>query len=104
MRFLSLCLIFLIILNFVFAEEDGFQKIQNEVFRILRNIIMFLFSALMLLSGLVLLFLGVKYIFAKGDVKELHKTLLYVVLGIILLASSFFVPNLLKNLIEGLRS
>ncbi|MDT7868438.1 MAG: hypothetical protein RQ894_01295 [Candidatus Pacebacteria bacterium] len=104
MRFLSLCLIFLIILGFVFAEEDGFQKIQDEVFRILRNIIMFLFSALMLLSGLVLLFLGVKYIFAKGDIKELHKTLLYVVLGIILLASSFFVPNLLKNLIEGLRS
>jgi succinate dehydrogenase hydrophobic anchor subunit len=104
MRILSLCLIFLIILSFVFAEEDGFQKIQDEVFRILRNIIMFLFSALMLLSGLVLLFLGVKYIFAKGDVKELHKMLLYVVLGIILLASSFFVPNLLKNLIEGLRS
>ena len=104
MRILSLCLTFLIILSFVFAEEDGFQKIQNEVFRILRNIIMFLFSALMLLSGLVLLFLGVKYIFAKGDVKELHKTLLYVVLGIILLSSSFFVPNLLKNLIEGLRS
>jgi succinate dehydrogenase hydrophobic anchor subunit len=104
MRFLSLCLTFLIILSFVFAEENGFQKIQDEVFRILRNIIMFLFSALMLLSGLVLLFLGVKYIFSKGDVKELHKTLLYVVLGIILLASSFFVPNLLKNLIEGLRS
>ncbi len=104
MRFIYLSLIFLIIFGFVKAEENGFQKIQDEVFRILKNIIMFLFSALMLLSGLVLLFLGVKYILAKGDIKELHKTLLYVVLGIILLVSSFFVPNLLKNLIESLRS
>jgi len=104
MRFFYLCLSFLIIFSFAFAEEDGFQKIQDEVFRILRNIIRFLFSALMLLSGLILIFLGIKYIFAKGDIKELHKTLLYVVLGIILLSSSFFVPNLIKNLIESLRS
>jgi|GEM_PF-1343616 len=104
MRVLSFFLIILIFFNFVFAEENGIQKIQDEVFRILKNIIMFLFSALMLLTGLVLLFLGLKYILAKGDIKKLHETLLYVVLGLILLVSSFFIPNLLKNLIESLRS
>lgn len=92
------------LINFSLAQESGIDKIQKEIFRILGNIIRFAFSALMLFSGLVLIFLGLKYIFAKGEIKELHQTFLYVILGLLLLVSSFFLPNLLKNLIESLRS
>ncbi|GBD34557.1 hypothetical protein HRbin35_00287 [bacterium HR35] len=103
-KILLILVLILIFNNLALAQEDGFAKIEKEVFRILTNIIRFAFSALMLFGSLVLIFLGLKYIFAKGEVKELHQSFLYVILGLILLIASFFVPNLLKNFIESLRS
>jgi len=103
-KILLVLILILISSNLIWAQEDGFAKIEKEVFRILGNIIRFAFSALMLLGSLVLIFLGLKYIFAKGEVKELHQSFLYVILGLILLVSSFFIPNLLKNFIESLKS
>lgn len=80
---------------------NGFSEIQKEVTKILERITTFLFTALMILASGFFIFLGIKYIIGWGDMKELHKSLLYLSLGIVLLIISLFVPNLLKNFIES---
>lgn len=102
MRLIGIFIIFILILNSVFAEEDGFQKIQDYIIKVLRRLITFAFSLILFISGGILIFLGIKYFFAKENVKELHTTLLYVILGIILLFVALFIPNLLRNFLESI--
>ncbi len=91
-----------IVLSFVFAQEEGFNLIQAKILRILGNIIRFLFSALMIIASIYLVIYGIKYMIVKGKVEELHKALLYLIIGIVLLITSLFIPNLIKNFIESL--
>ena len=97
--FIILALIFII--NFVLAQS-GIDQVQGEITRILSNIIRFAFSVLMILASGLLIFLGIMYILGKTKVKEvdIHKAILYLVLGIVLLITSFFIPNIIKNFIE----
>lgn len=76
-------------------------KAQSNAIKILSNIIKFLFSALMIISGGLLIFSGIKYATGWGSVQEIHKSLLYLIIGIVLLATSFFIPNLIKSFIES---
>ncbi len=97
--FLFLFLILLII-NFSFSD-DGIEAAQVKLLKILGNIIKFLFSVLMLIGSALLIFLGIKYIGNWGKAEELHKSILYLIGGIVLLIVSLFLPNLIKNFIEN---
>jgi len=98
-------LIFLLV-NFALAQ-DSIDKIQDDILKILGNIIRFLFSVLMILASLLLIILGI-FLIVSGKEKyrilgqeiEARKAFLYLILGIILLILSFFIPNLIKNFIE----
>ena len=98
--FAILTIIFLI--NFVFAQ-NGIDKAEKEIMKILGNIIKFAFSVLMILGSALLIYLGILYILGKTKVKEdnIHKAILYLILGIVLLITSFFIPNIIKNFIES---
>ena len=91
----------LVIFNFAFAEQEGIEVIKSKSMKILSNIIRFAFSVLMLLGSALLIYLGIKYMMAKEKVEELHRSLLYLIVGIVLLITSFFIPNLIKNFIES---
>jgi hypothetical protein len=97
--------IFLIsIFSFVFAfAQSSIDKAEAEILRIFGNIIKFLFSILMLGASAILIYLGILYTTGRTKVKEetIHKAILYLVLGIVLLITSFFIPNLIKNFIES---
>jgi TRAP-type C4-dicarboxylate transport system permease small subunit len=99
---LILFLIFLLI-NLSLAQ-DSISKAEKEAKRILGNIIRFLFSVLMLAASGLLIFLGIKYIIARGggeEVGKLHQSILYLVVGIVLLILSLFLPNLIRNFVEN---
>jgi len=108
MKILIPVLLLILFSNLVIGAIDGgggggsFDEVKEKVLRILGNIIRFLFSALMLISGGLLIYLGIRYITAGGKVEELHQSLLYLVLGIIVLILSLFLPNVIKNFIESL--
>lgn len=102
MKSVIIFLIFALVLNLALAQNDGFQKIQDYVLKVLGRLIRFAFSLILFISSGILIFLGFKYFFSKGDVKELHKTFLYVILGLILLFAALFVPNLLRNFLESI--
>jgi len=90
--------------SFVFVlAQNGIDKVESEILRILGNIMRFLFSLLMLLASALFIYLGILYISGKTKIKEetTNKAILYLVLGIILLITSFFIPNLIKNFIES---
>ncbi len=96
-------IIFLFFVLVVFCNAQtggGIDNIGSEVLKILGNIIRFLFSTLMLISSALLIFLGIRYIANWGRPEELHKSILFVVVGIVLLILSLFLPNLIKNFIE----
>ncbi len=87
-----------------FGQESGIDLVRNKSLKIITNLIRFAFTVLMLGGSALLIFLGIKYITAKGkveEVKELHMSLLYLIIGIVLLITSFFIPNLIKNFIES---
>lgn len=105
---LFLLVVFLIIsfflLNYNIKQslaDDSITKTKEKLLKILGNIIRFLFSILMLVGSALFIFLGIKYIGNLGKVEELHRSILYIVLGIILLLVSVFVPNLIKDFIEN---
>jgi ABC-type Mn2+/Zn2+ transport system permease subunit len=92
------------LLSFVFVfAQSSIDKVEAEILRIFGNFIRFLFSILMLGASALLIYLGILYITGKTKVKEetIHKAILYLVLGIVLLITSFFIPNLIKNFIES---
>jgi len=100
-KWLAFSLIILIVGSFIFAEDDGFQKIQDYVVGVLIRLIRFAFALIMIVSGGILMFLGFKYLLSKGNIKELHQAFLYVILGLIVLFLALFAPNLLKNFLES---
>jgi len=90
--------------SFVFVlAQNSIDKAESEILRILGNIMRFLFSILMLLASALFIYLGILYISGKTQIKEgtTNKAILYLVLGIVLLITSFFIPNLIKNFIES---
>jgi Na+-driven multidrug efflux pump len=92
------------IFSFVFAfAQSSIDKAEAEILRVFGNIIKFIFSILMLMASALLIYLGILYITGRTKVKEetIHKAILYLVLGIVLLITSFFIPNLIKNFIES---
>jgi hypothetical protein len=95
-------LISLFSLVFVFAQSS-IDKVEAEILRIFGNFIRFLFSILMLGASALLIYLGILYITGqtKAGGETIHKAILYLVLGIVLLITSFFIPNLIKNFIES---
>lgn len=96
---------FLIINQILFPllafAQNGFDLIQDKTLKILGNFIKFAFTLLMLSGSALLIYLGIKYIMAKEKVEELHRSLIYLILGLVLLITSFFLPNLIKNFIES---
>lgn len=98
--YFQILLLSFLLVNLIFAQDSGIDLFRQRIFRIITNIIRFVFTVLMLAGSAILIFLGIKYIFAKEKVEDLHKSLMYVILGIVLLIISFFVPNLIKNFIE----
>jgi len=95
-------LISLFSLVFAFAQ-NGIDRAEAEILRVLGNIIKFIFSILMLGAGALLIYLGILYITGKTKVGEgtINKAILYLVLGVVLLITSFFIPNLIKSFIES---
>jgi uncharacterized membrane protein YcaP (DUF421 family) len=57
----------------------------------------------MFLSSALFIYLGIMYISGKTQVGDMtvNKAILYLVLGIVLLITSFFIPNLIKSFIES---
>jgi len=91
-------------LSFVFAfAQSSIDKAEAQILRIFGNIIKFLFSILMLGASALFIYLGILYVLGKEKIKEetTGKAILYLVLGIVLLITSFFIPNLIKNFIES---
>lgn len=82
---------------------SGLNRVESEIIKILSNIIRFAFSILMLLASAVLIYVGVKYIVGQIKVNgaDIHKAIFYLIIGISLLITSFFIPGLLKNFIEN---
>lgn len=77
---------------------------EKSALEILRRVYTFIFSGLFLGSGALFLYLAFKnYLFSKGSesIKEANKMILYIVLGLIFLVSSTFVPNLVLNFLGG---
>jgi Na+-driven multidrug efflux pump len=96
--------LFISLLSFVFVfAQSSIDTAESEILRIFGNIIRFLFSILMLLASALLIYLGILYITGqtKAGGETIHKAILYLVLGIVLLITSFFIPNLIKNFIES---
>jgi hypothetical protein len=95
-------LITLFSLVFVFAQSS-IDRAEAEILRVLGNIIKFIFSILMIGASALLIYLGILYIAGKTKIGEgtTNKAILYLVLGIVLLITSFFIPNLIKNFIES---
>jgi hypothetical protein len=92
------------IFSFVFAFADSsIDKAEAEILRIFGNIIKFLFAILMLAASALLIYLGILYITGRTKIGEgtTNKAILFLVLGIVLLITSFFLPNLIKNFIES---
>ncbi|GIW67271.1 MAG: hypothetical protein KatS3mg096_139 [Candidatus Parcubacteria bacterium] len=105
----SVILIIIFLINFVLAQ-NSIDQAQVKIMKILTNIIKFAFSVLMILGSGLLIFLGLMYILGKGkytspfggkDEVIVHKAILYLILGIVLLITSFFIPNIIKNFIES---
>jgi Na+-driven multidrug efflux pump len=96
-------LILILSLEFLYAAQNNLTGVQDKVLKILGNIMSFLFSILMLLSSGFLIYVGIMYVSGKTQIKEgsTHKAILYLVLGIVLLITSFFIPNLIKDFIES---
>jgi len=99
--FFVIFFITLIVLNFTFAQ-DSIQAVEQKVIKIIRNIIVFLFNVFLLFASFMFIWLGIQYISGKSQIhgEIIHKAILYVVLGIILLILSFFIPNLIKSFLE----
>jgi threonine/homoserine/homoserine lactone efflux protein len=92
------------IFSFVFAfARSSIDKAEAEILRVLGNIIKFVFSILMLAASALLIYLGILYITGRTKIGEgtTNKAILFLVLGIVLLITSFFIPNLIKNFIES---
>jgi hypothetical protein len=90
--------------SFIFAfAQNSIDKAETEILRVLGNIIKFIFSILMLAASALFIYLGILYVLGKEKIKEetTGKAILYLVLGIVLLITSFFIPNLIKNFIES---
>jgi hypothetical protein len=98
----NILLISLLSFVFVFAQ-NSIDKAEAEILRVLGNIIKFIFSILMLAASALFIYLGILYITGQTKVGEgtTNKAILYIVLGIVLLITSFFIPNLIKNFIES---
>jgi accessory gene regulator protein AgrB len=101
-----LIILILLLVNFVLAQ-NGIDEAEDEILRILGNIINFLFSVLMILGSLLLIILGI-FLIVSGKEKyqilgqevEARQAFRYLILGIVLLILSLFIPNLIKNFIE----
>jgi len=95
-------LLLLFTFAFVFAQ-DSISKVESDILKILGNFIRFLFSFLMLAASALLIYLGILYITGRTKVGEgtTNKAILFLVLGIVLLITSFFIPNLIKSFIES---
>lgn len=87
--------------NLSLANNSGIELIQDRSMNILSNIIQFLFQVFMLIGSALFIFLGIKYITSQKNIVQLHQYLLYLIIGITLLITSFFIPNLIKNFIES---
>jgi len=95
--------LFLVALPFLIFAQQSFDKAEEKILGILGNIMRFIFSVLMLLASGLFIYLGILYISGKTTIKEgtTNKAILYLVLGIVLLITSFFIPNLIKSFIES---
>ncbi len=87
--------------NLVLAQSSGFDLLKHKSMKIILNIIRFLFTFLMILSSALLIFLGIKYMMAKEKVEEIHRSFIFLILGIVLLITSFFIPNFIKSFVEN---
>jgi ABC-type Mn2+/Zn2+ transport system permease subunit len=84
-------------------SANSIDKAKAKILEKLGNIIRFLFSVLMILASGLFIYLGILYITGQTKIGEetVHKAILYLVLGIVLLMTSFFIPNLIKSFIES---
>lgn len=90
------------LINLAFAQ--GGSTPASKILTILNNFIKFAFSVLMILGSGMLIYVGILYISGKTKLKEeggIHKAIAYIILGIVLLLMSFFIPNLIENFIKS---
>ncbi|GIW65150.1 MAG: hypothetical protein KatS3mg093_129 [Candidatus Parcubacteria bacterium] len=108
-KFFALVLFFSIWFNVIFgASGSGFERAQNYIITIIERIIRFLFSVFIIVSSILLIYLGILYIvFGKTEAKvidqsiDLRKSFLFIIIGLAILILSFFFPNIIKNFIEN---
>jgi hypothetical protein len=108
-RLFALILIFIIWFILVFgANASGFDKAEQYVRGVIEKIIRFAFSVLMVLASILLIYLGILYIvFGKTEIKvidqsiDLRKSLLFLVIGLVVVILAFFLPNIIKDFIES---
>jgi hypothetical protein len=89
--------------SLVFVFAAGIDEAEAGILRVLGNIIKFLFSILIFGASALFIYLGILYITGRTQTGEgtINKAILYLVLGIVLLITSFFIPNLIKSFIEN---
>lgn len=75
---------------------------MEDVREILLNIIKFLTQAGTLLAAIILVILGLRYAYESrsGATEKLRQFLIYVIIGLVLLILSIFIPNMLKAFLE----
>lgn len=94
-------LIFYLLLG-IMVSAQGSGGGNVDIFKIIKNIISFMFSLFLMLSIPILIFLGIRYISGWGEARELNKLLFYVIIGVVILVLSLFVPNLIKNFFDNI--
>jgi len=104
--FIAIIFLSFLMFNFSFSQENqnSLNQLKIKLFKILRNLITFLFQILFLLSSVILVYLGILYILGKSNVggkDSIHLSILYVIIGIVLLILSFFIPNLIKSFFQS---
>lgn len=115
----SLLVCFVLLINFALATSvaddacsafQSFDYLQCRVTVILGRIIQFLFIVSLFLASVFLIYLGLKYILGQasfgGESSNigLTKVIFYVILGVVLILMSIFLPTLIQNFIQSITS
>lgn len=95
----------LLISGLAFGGSSGFEQAQNYIVGVISNILRFLFAVLMIVASIMFIWLGINYILGRmevgGQKLQTRQALLYLVLGIVLLILSFFIPNIIRDFVRS---
>lgn len=113
-NFLTLIIFLLTIFNLIkfgYSQRDPINLYGQQAVKIILNIIKFLFVVFLIISTILTIYLGILYIvMGKTEINvmgtniDLRKSLVYLVIGIVFLFISFYVPNFIRSFIESATS